>query len=79
MTDTCVPYYFKISHDCCENDYTGFDYQFNDDLTIRCYYHYNLEGEQICYHIFDDGEHVDEVFTTIKETIHYCETFDRDE
>jgi len=75
--DTCVPYFFKPSIDCEPNQYSGFDFDFNDNITIRCYYHYPTN--EICYHLFFDSDHNDcDIFTEIKKALIFCETYTKE-
>ena len=73
MGDTCVPYFFKAYGGGAVNMFSEFDFYFNDKLTIKCFYNYNLKGQQIFYHILNDD--VLDVFTNIKQAINYCENY----
>jgi hypothetical protein len=74
MGDTCVPYFFELTIYSSEpGEYSAYDYDYNDKLSVRCYYNYNKKGQQLYYHIFYDNEHIEECFDNIKETLEYCQ------
>ena len=74
MFDTCVPYYFEPSPTGWD-EVSAFDYTFNDELDIICYYnHSSTQEDKIWYQIGYDGEFDGLVaFPTIKEALEYCQ------